>query len=328
MQNYNNKEMANIIYTNYFDHIDLFQQLKKEGSIVNTPFRNTVSENSFCFYVGMKPSNSDKYKEHLLKTIKDVFGITKDSFDEKFYKAIEGAGQEWKKLNVIHSSSLLALLCFYDVSEQNPLFINIEGVKCKFTSSELEVPNIIGRDKRGKDYSSHIDVKLTGTCGEKCVSLYLESKFSEYVNQRGKTSFSYTEDYNSIYTKLQGKIEDLDINIGCDKITLVQTNSKRPAKYWKGIKQMVSHYLGMKNCKDQSDLIYLGEILYDFRPMQNNFYEDYREIHKQLVDALEDIETEPQKFKVVKNLLTYQGVLENFNLDERVRELYNLTQHL
>ena len=327
MLNYNNKEMANIIYTNYFDHINLFNKLKKEGRIVNTPYQNTVSENSFCFNVGMKPSNSDEYKERLLQTIKDVFGITKDSFDGKFYKAIEGAGQEWKTLNVFHSSSLLALLCFYDVSEQNPLSINIEGVKCKFTSSEFEVSNIIGRDKRGKDYSSHIDVKLTGTCGEKCVSLYLESKFSEYVNQRENTSFSYTEDYNSIYTKLQGKIKDLDINIGCDKITLVQTNSKRPVQYWEGFKQMVSHYLGMKNCKDQSDLIYLGEIVYDFRPfkdMQNDFYEDYREIYKQLVDTLEDIETEPQKFKVGKNLLTYQGVFESFNLDERVRELYNL----
>lgn len=51
---------------------------------------------------------------------------------------------------------------------------------------------------------------------------------------------------------------------------------------------------------------------------------DYREKHKQLVDALEDIETEPQKFKIVKNLLTYQGVFESFNLDERVRKLYNL----
>ena len=43
--------MANIIYTNYFDHINLFKKLKKEGRIVNRPFRNTVSENSFCFSV-------------------------------------------------------------------------------------------------------------------------------------------------------------------------------------------------------------------------------------------------------------------------------------
>lgn len=52
--------MANIIYTNYFDHINLFNELKKEGRIVNTPYQNTVSENSFCFNVGMKPSNSDE----------------------------------------------------------------------------------------------------------------------------------------------------------------------------------------------------------------------------------------------------------------------------
>ena len=133
--------------------------------------------------------------------------------------------------------------------------------------------------------------------------------------------------YNSIYSKLQGKIENLDINIGSDEITLVQTNNKRPARSWQGIKQMVSHYLGMKNCKDERELIYLGEILYDFRPAiykPNDFFGDYEDIHKQLVDALEEIESQPQTFKVGKNILTYQGVFRNYNLDERVRELYDL----
>ena len=284
-----------------------------------------VYENSFCFEVGMKPSNTEEYKECLLQAIKEVFGITNRSFEEKFNQAINGAGQEWRELNVFHSSSLLALLCFYNVSNDNPLSVKIEGKTCKFTTSEFEVSNTIGKNISGKNYSSHIDVKLTGECEGKSVSLYLESKFSEYVNQRGKTSFSYTDDYNNIYSKLQGKIEDLDIIIGCDEITLVQTNNKRPARYWQGIKQMISHYLGMKNCKDKSELIYLGEILYDFRPyIPNDFFGDYEDIHKQLVDALELIEIEPQSFKVGKNILTYQGVFKNYNLDERVRELYNL----
>ena len=317
--------MATIIYTNYSEQIDLFQRLKKEGRIVNTPFRNSVSENSFCFEVGMKPSNTEEYKECLLQAIKEVFGITNRSFEEKFNQAINGAGQEWRELNVFHSSSLLALLCFYNVSNDNPLSVKIEGKTCKFTTSEFEVSNTIGKNISGKNYSSHIDVKLTGECEGKSVSLYLESKFSEYVNQRGKTSFSYTDDYNNIYSKLQGKIEDLDIIIGCDEITLVQNNNKRPARYWQGIKQMISHYLGMKNCKDKSELIYLGEILYDFRPyIPNDFFGDYEDIHKQLVDALELIEIEPQSFKVGKNILTYQSVFKNYNLDERVRELYNL----
>ena len=292
---------------------------------MNTPFRNSVSENSFCFEVGMKPSSTEEYKECLLQAIKEVFGITNKSFDEKFNQAINGAGQEWRELNVFHSSSLLALLCFYNVSNDNPLSVKIEGKTCKFTTSEFEVSNTIGKNISVKNYSSHIDVKLTGECEGKSVSLYLESKFSEYVNQRGKTSFSYTDDYNTIYSKLQGKIEDLDIIIGCDEITLVQTNNKRPARYWQGIKQMISHYLGMKNCKDKSELIYLGEILYDFRPyIPNDFFGDYEDIHKQLVDAFELIEIEPQSFKVGKNILTYQGVFKSYNLDERVRELYNL----
>ena len=192
---------------------------------MNTPFRNKVSENSFCFEVGMKPSNTEEYKECLLQAIKEVFGITNRSFEEKFNQAINGAGQEWRELNVFHSSSLLALLCFYNVSNDNPLSVKIEGKTCKFTTSEFEVSNTIGKNISGKNYSSHIDVKLTGECEGKSVSLYLESKFSEYVNQRGKTSFSYTDDYNNIYSKLQGKIEDLDIIIGCDEITLVQTNN-------------------------------------------------------------------------------------------------------
>ena len=155
--------MANIIYSNYFEKIYLFQRLKKEGRIVNTPFRNTVSENSFCFEFGLITSHKEEYKKCLLQTIKEVFGITNESFDEKFNQAINGAGQEWNELNVFHSSSLLALLCFYNVSEENPLSVEIEGKTCKFTTSEFEVSNIIGQNIRGRAYSSHIDEKLTGT---------------------------------------------------------------------------------------------------------------------------------------------------------------------
>lgn len=323
--------MANIIYTNLFEKVDLFNKLKSEGRIVQTPYRDKSSENSYCFKVGdnIHPSKTKEYKKLLLQTIKENFGITNSSFDEKFRQVINGAGQEWKTINVFHSSSLLCLLCFYNVSEQNPLDITIDGKVCRFTASEFEVPNEIGKNERGMPYYSHIDVKLSGVCEGKSVALYLESKFSEYINQRGKQKFTFTKEYDSIYSKLQGKIDNLSIN-GLnenEKISLTQTGKDRPARYWQGIKQMVSHYLGMKNCNDTSDIIYLGEILYDFRPfiyMPHDYFGDYTEIHQQLVKALEEIETEPQRFKVGKNILTYQGIFKNYKLDERVRELYNL----
>ena len=323
--------MANIIYTNLFEKVDLFNKLKSEGRIVQTPYRDKSSENSYCFKVGdnIHPSKTKEYKKLLLQTIKENFGITNSSFDEKFRQVINGAGQEWKTINVFHSSSLLCLLCFYNVSEQNPLDITIDGKVCRFTVSEFEVPNEIGKNKRGKNYYSHIDVKLSGECGGKSVALYLESKFSEYINQRGKQEFTFTKEYDSIYSKLQGKIDNLSIN-GLnenEKISLVQTGKSSPARYWQGIKQMVSHYLGMKNCNDTSDIIYLGEILYDFRPfiyIPHDYFGDYEKMHQQLVKALEEIETEPQRFKVGKNILTYQGIFKNHKLDERVRELYNL----
>lgn len=318
--------MANTIYTKLFEHIDLFKKLKIEGRIAKTPYRGKLSENSYCFKVGdnIHPSETDEYKELLLQTIKENFGITNSSFDEKFPKVINGAGQEWKTINVFHSSSLLCLLCFYNVSEQNPLDITIDGKVCRFTASEFEVPNEIGKNKRGKPYYSHIDVKLSGVCGGKSVALYLESKFSEYVNQRGKQEFTFTKEYDSIYSKLQGKIEGLSISGLNEKISLVQTDKSRPARYWQGIKQMVSHYLGMKNCKDASDIIYLGEILYEFKDIPNDYFGDYKEVHQQLVTVLEEIETEPQRFTVVKNILTYQDIFKYYKLDERVRELYKL----
>lgn len=317
--------MANIIYTNFFETIEQFNKLKRDGRIVKTPYRGKLSENSYCFKVGdnIHPS---KTKELLLQTIKENFGITNSSFDEKFNKVIKGAGHEWKNINVVHSSSLLCLLCFYNVSEQNPLDITIDGKVFRFTASEFEVSNEIGKNKRGMPYYSHIDVKLSGVCEGKSVALYLESKFSEYINQRGKQEFTFTKEYDSIYSKLSGKIDWLSISGLNEKISLTPKGKNRSAQYWQGIKQMVSHYLGMKNCTDTSDIIYLGEILYDFCPynMPHDYFGDYKQMHQQLVKALEEIETEPQRFKVAKDILTYQGIFQNYKLDERVRELYNL----
>lgn len=320
--------MGNIIYTNLFEEITSFKKLKEEGRIVNTPWRDKESENSFSFKVGdnMPPSNTKDYKERLLLTIKGIFRITNSSFDEKFYQVINGAGQEWKRLNVFHSSSLLCLLCFYNISEQAPLNITIDGKVCRFTASEFEVLNEIDKNKRHYPYYSHIDVKLSGLCEGKSVSLYLESKFSEYVNQRGAQKFTSTEEYELIYSKLDRKIEGLDISTGDDKIILKNIDNKRPAQYWQGIKQMVSHYLGMKNCKDTCDIKYLGEILYDFRSsiMEPDYFRTYENIHQQLVKALEETEPKPQTFKVGKNMMTYQDIFKNYSLDERVREIYNL----
>lgn len=322
--------MANIIYTNLFEGIEQFKKLQVEGRIVQTSYLDKSSENSYCFKVGnyIHPSKTKDYCNELLKTTKKNFNINNSSFDEKFCKVIKGAGQEWRTINVFHSSSLLCLLCFYNVSEQNPLDITIDGKVCRFTASEFEVQNKIGKNGQGKPYYSHIDVKLSGVCEGKSVALYLESKFSEYVNQRGKQKFTFTKEYDSIYSKLSGKIDDLKIDINKNEtISLSPADKNRPAQYWQGIKQMVSHYLGMKNCTDTSDIIYLGEILYDFSPyiyMPLDYLSDYKKMHKQLVTALEEIETEPQRFTIIKNILTYQDVFQNYELDKQVRELYKL----
>lgn len=323
--------MANIIYEQLFEQTESFKQLKDEGKLVKTLWKGKPSENSYCFDVGIKtPSNTKEYKDSLLQTIKLNFGITNRTFDEKFKKAIGGAGQEWRRLHVFHSSSLLTLLCFYNISEQSPLTITIEGKECCFTESEFECKNLIGENKGNKFYS-YVDVKLSGEREDgHSVTLYLESKFSEYINQRGSCKFSNTDDYKEIYEKLDGKIDNLKITIENDQISLTQTDRKRTAQYWKGIKQMVSHYLGMRNCKKKSENIYLGEIVYDFS-MYNKiakakeYFDNYKGIHKQLAKGLNSLKTSSQNVKVIENLLTYQEVFKGYKLDELVCKHYLLT---
>lgn len=324
--------MANIIYEQLFEQTESFKQLKNEGKLVKTLWKGKSSENSYCFNVGIKtPSNTKEYKNSLLQTIKLNFGITNSAFDEKFKKAIGGAGQEWRRLHVFHSSSLLTLLCFYNVSEKSPLTITIEGKVCCFTESEFECENLIGENKKNKSYYSYVDVKLSGKRDDgQSVTLYLESKFSEYVNHRGSCKFPNTDDYKDIYEKLDGKIDNLKITIENDQISLTQTDRKRPAQYWKGIKQMVSHYLGMRHCNNTSENIYLGEIVYDFSTYNKiaqakEYFDNYKGIHKQLAKELNSIKTTSQNVKVIENLLTYQEVFKGYKLDELVRKHYLLT---
>lgn len=317
--------MPNLIYTEYFFKNALFNKLKEDGYVVNTPYRKTVSQNSFCLKTSLEQSNTEEYKNHVLEVIKKVFGITNPLFDEKFHKAVNGAGQEWNEINRLHSSALVPLLFFYSVSDTNPLTILIDGHECVFTSSEFEVDNCIGKNRKNNDFCSHIDVLLLGKCGDKTVSLYLESKFGEYINQRGdEKGIPRIKEYNDIYTLLRNKIEGIRINLNEDTIDIIQINKKPYSFYCQGIKQMICHYLGMKNRTVKCDMSYLGEILFDFRPYINSpdYFLMYESIHDKLVQALNEVRTSDIDFQILPRLLSYKEIFKNFNIDSNVAELY------
>ena len=104
------------------------------------------------------------------------FNLDPKSFPEQFKNAIGGGGQEYRKIRTLHSSSLISLLCFYAVSKERPLHLNLEGRQVSFTSSKFEVPNFVGTDETGKEHNSNMDVVLCGKdvrTGKKVI-LFLE----------------------------------------------------------------------------------------------------------------------------------------------------------
>lgn len=277
------------------------------------------------------------------ESLAEVFSITdKNVFLDKFRMACSGNGEELKKITTLHSSSLCALLFFFNVSDKNPLhFKNLEGYE--FTQSFFEFKNkVIG-------YPSNVDVVLLGQNKEKKnVILFLESKFSEYITgitkagnkyNIGKSYFSEKKDCYSfpIYKEiLDSKVIELS------KVDDTHLSSSQE-KYIEGIKQIISHYYGICNFmngkyyeKDNENLnklknhnaeeFLLGEILFD------NFSKNIREQY--LVPYEKDYSTlarlinkqygkeKVPNFKVIEESFHYSDLSE-FISDNSLQKVYD-----
>lgn len=265
-----------------------------------------------------------------------VFGLDPKLFAEKYLQAISGDGQEARRIRTLHSSSLLCLLCFYGVSEERPLNLDLGGRQVRFTSSQFEVKNLVGTDETGREHESNMDVVLTGEdarTGERVI-LFLESKFSEYLTW-GKYSGISNYVYGKTYTQLSNggyldrmglKFEANPDNPGYSDLASMKGKTLH---YAGGIKQMVSHSLGVKNVANSnwykdSD-IYLGEILYKFPESIDHAhgkFEDYDRLYKILAEGL-NVQSDG-KYKILGRCLTYQDVFKSFDLDNSVRGFYLL----
>ena len=205
------------------------------------------SRNSYWF------SGKEKPKELLIK----IFGIVNpEQFKEKFKMAVSGSGQEDKKILTLHSSSLCALLHFYNVTEVNTMTLSLETDKkqrtVEFTKSvfEFKSPVIIN--------PSNMDVVLIGkdTESDEDVVLFLESKFAEYYTSASSARKGISQKYlnnkygadlykDNVLTRLGLKRKKTDTK----NFELV---SMSEPFYIEGIKQMISHYIGIRNVLEKN----------------------------------------------------------------------------
>lgn len=304
-------------------------EILSSAVLENTPYRGGVSKRSLR--IRIKPKAEDRGED-----LAGIFGLDAEVFGKKYLEAISGDGQEARRIRTLHSSSLLCLLCFYGVSEDRPLVIKIDGRVVKFTSSSFEVKLPVEKEENGESRPANIDVVLAGKDEKrgKLVMLFLESKFSEYLSwgkYEGISNRVYEKTYSQLckggYLDMMGlKFEENPEN---PSYSVLSSINGRTIHYASGIKQMVSHFLGVKNISERERYkgvdTYLGEILYKFPDpidKRNLKFQDYRHLYEILAEGLNKISD--SKFKVVVQCFTYQEVFKSFNLNPSVRLFYFL----
>lgn len=292
------------------------------------------SKNSFSFCKKTNLKRKDLF-DYNLNVISENFDLKQDLIKSKFEECIGGSGNELKRISVLHSSSLCVFLHFHKISDKNPIIIK----NIKYDKVFFEVQNEVIANRN----PSNIDIVLIST--EKKIILFLEAKFSEYLykNITIKVSEQYKEHYNMInnlkmYYPYKSDSKDNE------KIVL-RCQDGNP-HYMEGIKQMLSHYIGVCNFiknnynsldkKIVNENVYndfevrLGEIVFNEwgnNQKFNDAFEDYQKEYQNLSKLLNMNSNKPKKLKVFDDLLTYQDVFQNNDnnlklLNEKIRKFY------
>ena len=315
------REIYSYLWDNYNFDFEIVQSGKKDPS-----YEFGFSGNSLIEFVG--------------KSISDSFKINKNqkTFINKFKMACSGTGDELKKITTLHSSSLCALLFFFNVDNKKLIFPSLN--KYEFTESYFEFQNkVIG-------YPSNIDVVLLGKNienGNKVI-LFLESKFSEYITGIGKKSVGksyFNPDCYSlpIYESVE-KNKSFDFN--------KENGFYNSKKYNEGLKQMISHYYGIRRFMegefvDDKDNIYknikeskaseiiLGEILFnDFSNVSSlkKFLDDYEKDYSSLASIInEQYQKDGKKpkdvsFRVLQTSLHYSELRSYISEYPQIEKYY------
>lgn len=295
---------------------------------------NRFSDNSYTF-VGTSIDDEDICRDR----IANLFGITDiDVFKDKFHQACCGDGHEIERIGTLHSSALCALLFFYNVTESNPFIMSVNGRKCRFTHSCFEFQNRVIKGRR----PSNMDITLVGEYADNTpVILFLESKFSEYI-ERPSRKLDISDAYmqNPISSNIyKNTLCNLGINVSKSDGKVFTITSEEFC-YLEGIKQMISHFIGVNNFIEKGPVtndnviisvrgnadVFLGAILFD--KGIGNFeiskcvkcLESYKEKYERLADILNSQGT---PVHVIKELFSYTMFEKSdFVKEDKIKEFY------
>ena len=311
-------------------------------AIIPTIYKRTNNNSTWS-----KSFKSEEGKE--LETLSKIFDLTiTPEMRELFKSATGGDGDEKSKILTLHSSSLLAFLCFYDLSN-HPITID----KRQYNEAMFEVKNDVIDASLGKP--SNIDVLLMGENRKRL--MFLESKFTEYLS--GGKAFLSPDRYKDFYELLSEKLE-LPFIASFDKVKHKPNKShsepfeteeyclktkERTSEYLGGIKQAFSHLLGIAtgpankqlpenesykmSLLENAEEIRFATIVFN---CDNDKFKKYDDLYKSVFEnsdvikgTIKDVLKKRElKLTIVPHLLQYQEMFQANFLHDKVREFYRV----
>lgn len=299
----------------------------KNLEIHHTIWKGKDSNNSFS----LRDKNTTK--EEIPNILQNTFGIRdKERFIDKYKESISGDGQEWKRITTLHSSSLIALLCFYSVSKEHPLKIG----DYTYEESFFEVKTFVH-----DDHKSNMDIVLRGfnTKTNKNAVLFLESKFTEFLTGGKKDEISidaYEDEYNKL-SLFENTIKNIKFSKNEKYICIEPEKPRKYPIYCDGIKQMLSHYIGVRNYVTEkyvehenfkyaeNEEVILGEIMFDFKgevAYSEKKLQNYKNVYSELANKINEHQSQ---VRILENVITYQEIFSgDFIKEKEIKDFYNL----
>jgi hypothetical protein len=241
----------------------------------------------------------DSYKKNIFK------GEMDPRFQEMFD---EGSGGELhSKAEAVHSSSMLSYNFFHWINDSHPF--EWDGVKYTQVFFEVKMKTI-----KGSQAPANMDVVLVGkdNNNERCL-LFIESKFTEYLENKNKVISGSYKDGNRWYNK--------DINWK----EIVEYVPDKKYKYKEGVKQLITHLFGIHSqfteviCDtftkigiDYFKSVDLKFITLIFEPSKEKFmeeheaFEDYKNLFVDFIGKIKKI----NGLKVLPEWVSYSEIWE------------------
>ena len=334
------------------DKIRIYKALKYHDKDVNYTYHEyldkdtkeiikTRSKNSLSFFDSENKSNNEIKKKSYERIKKLFLNETNNDIDKNYNDAAGGQGSEYKRICVLHSSSLCAFLHFCRVSDN----LRIEIDEDKENKGSV-IYNKVYFEVKNKVYDNPSSVDLVLISEDKKKILFLEAKFSEYLfmEKSLRIEEKYEEDYERLNVSSSCKNKLFFTHQICEKKYKDNKNmriwtSDNKKHYLNGFKQIISHYIGVcnyvkgividKRLKEDFDEIELATILFDGWEDKSEL-EDYRKKYAELAGILNNnIKNDPEldgKLHVRENVLTYQEVFDKYNnknlLNEKIMDFY------